>query len=70
MGRCPSKALIYPEDYPKVPNAKPRFIDEYILEQLNGHLDKLPPYIATMTMIIQECGMRVSELCTLKRVVY
>ncbi|PDY79738.1 transposase [Bacillus cereus] len=66
-GDAPSKALIYPEDYPKVPNAKPRFINEYVLEQLNSHLDKLPPYIATMTMIIQECGMRISELCTLKK---
>ncbi|MFH7553123.1 tyrosine-type recombinase/integrase, partial [Enterobacter hormaechei] len=63
----PSKVLIYPEDYPKIPRAKPRFIDEYVLEQLNSHLDKLPEYIATMTMIVQECGMRISELCTLKK---
>ncbi len=27
----PSKVLIYPEDYPKIPRAKPRFIDEYVL---------------------------------------
>ena len=38
----PSKLLIYPEDYPKIPRAKPRFIDEFVLEQLNSHLDKLP----------------------------
>src|SRR5699024_12756797 len=63
----PSKVLIYPEDYPKIPRAKPRFIDEYVLEQLNSHLDKLPEYIATMTMIVQECGMRIRELCTLKK---
>lgn len=63
----PSKLLIYPEDYTKIPRAKPRFIDEFVLEQLNSHLDKLPEYIATMTMIIQECGMRISELCTLKK---
>lgn len=63
----PSKFLIYQEDYPKVPKASPRFIDEYVLEQLNCHLDKLPSYIATMVMIIQECGMRISELCTLKK---
>src|SRR5699024_12878014 len=63
----PSKILIYPEDYPKIPRAKPRFIDEFVLEQLNSHLDKLPEYIATMTMIVQECGMRISELCTLKK---
>ncbi|WP_052998216.1 site-specific integrase [Staphylococcus aureus] len=63
----PSKILIYSEDYPKIPRAKPRFIDEFVLEQLNSHLDKLPEYIATMTMIVQECGMRISELCTLKK---
>ncbi|WP_144525370.1 tyrosine-type recombinase/integrase [Bacillus sp. DE0042] len=63
---APSKILIYPEDYPKVPNNKPRYIDDYVLEQLNNKIDKLPQEIATMTMIIQECGMRISELCTLK----
>lgn len=63
----PSKVLIFQEDYPKVPKAQPRYIDEHILEQLNGKLDKLEPYIATMVMILQECGMRISELCTLKK---
>ncbi|MDK8643855.1 MULTISPECIES: tyrosine-type recombinase/integrase [Bacillaceae] len=63
----PSRMLIYQEDYPKVTKANPRFIDEFVLEQLNNHLDKLPPYIATMVMVIQECGMRISELCTLKK---
>ena len=52
---------------PKVPKALPRYIDEHILEQLNGKLDKLEPYIATMVMVLQECGMRISELCTLKK---
>lgn len=63
----PSKILIFQEDYPKVPKALPRYIDEHILEQLNGKLDKLEPYIATMIMVLQECGMRISELCTLKK---
>lgn len=63
----PSKTLIFQEDYPKVPKAQPRYIDEYVLEQLNEKLDKLEPYIATMVMVLQECGMRISELCTLKK---
>ncbi|CAK6476445.1 tyrosine-type recombinase/integrase [Bacillus sp. EB93] len=63
----PSKMLIFPEDYPKLVRAQPRYIDEYVLEQLNGKLDKLEPYIATMVMVLQECGMRISELCTLKK---
>lgn len=63
----PQKTLIYPEDYPKMVRPTPRFIDEYVLEQLNKKLDKLPKHIATMVMIIQECGMRISELCSLKK---
>ncbi|WP_423231399.1 tyrosine-type recombinase/integrase [Bacillus cereus] len=63
----PQKTLIYPEDYPKMVRPTPRFIDDYVLEQLNKKLDKLPKYIATMVMIIQECGMRISELCSLKK---
>ncbi|OKL38238.1 tyrosine-type recombinase/integrase [Domibacillus mangrovi] len=63
----PSKTLIFQEDYPKVPKAQPRYIDEHVLEQLNRKLDKLEPYIATMVMVLQECGMRISELCTLKK---
>lgn len=66
-GDLPSRMLIFQEDYPKVPKAQPRYIDEHVLEQLNGKLDKLEPYIATMVMVIQECGMRISELCTLKK---
>lgn len=64
---APSKILIFKEDYPRIPKAIPRYIDDMILLQLNSKLNKLQPYLATMVMIIQECGMRVSELCTLKR---
>ena len=63
----PTKLLIYPEDFPRTTRSKPRFIDEYVLEQLNSYLDELPGYIAAMVLIIQECGMRISELCTLKK---
>jgi integrase len=63
---APLKRLIFQEDYNKEVKAKPRYIDEYVLVQLNKVLDKLPDDIATMTLILQECGMRISELCTLK----
>lgn len=63
----PQRTLIYPEDYPKTVKPAPRFIDDFVLEQLNKKLDKLPTYIATMVMVIQECGMRISELCSLKK---
>src|SRR5699024_3980410 len=55
-----SKILIFQEDYPKVQKAQPRYINEHVLEQVNGKLDKLEPYIATMVMVLQECGMRIS----------
>ncbi|WP_375292991.1 tyrosine-type recombinase/integrase [Clostridium estertheticum] len=63
---APVKKLIFPEDYSKGIIKKPRFIDEYVLEQLNKVVHELPDYIARMTLILQECGMRISELCTLK----
>lgn len=36
-----SKILIFQEDYPKVPKALPRYIDEHILKQLKDQVQKL-----------------------------
>src|SRR5699024_7689048 len=63
----PSTILLYQEDFPKEIKSKPRYIDHYILEKMNSKIDKLDQKTATMVMIIQECGMRISELCTLKK---
>lgn len=63
----PSTILIFQEDYPREVRATPRYINDYVLEQLNRKIDKLDQTTATMVMIIQECGMRISELCTLER---
>lgn len=57
--------LIRKEDYPKSPKSLPRYIPEDVLQQLNQHLDKLPPPITRMVLVIQECGLRVGELCSL-----
>ncbi|MEG4070838.1 tyrosine-type recombinase/integrase [Microcoleus sp. Pol11C2] len=62
----PDKRLIYNEDFPRMGQAQPRFIPEDVLAQLNQHLDKLPPHIMRMNIVLQECGMRISELCCLK----
>lgn len=59
----PDKRLIYSEDFPKHTRAQPRFIPEEVMEQLNQNLESLPPHIARMTVILQECGMRIGELC-------
>ncbi|MBD2123418.1 site-specific integrase [Trichocoleus sp. FACHB-262] len=59
----PDKRLIYSEDFPKHTRAQPRFIPEEVMEQLNQNLESLPPHIARMVLILQECGMRIGELC-------
>jgi len=58
--------LIYKEDFPKIPELAPKFIPQEVLDQLNKHIDSLPKPVARMLLVLQECGMRVSELCTLK----
>lgn len=40
----------------------PRFIPDDVLKQLNQHLMNLPEPVQRMVLIIQECGLRVSEL--------
>ena len=44
----------------------PRFIAEDVLQQLNVHLNDLRPVYRGMTLVLEECGMRIGELCTLK----
>lgn len=59
--------LIYKEDIPKqLTKFQPRYIPQEVLDQLNQHLDSLPESIMRMALVIQESGMRVSELCRLK----
>jgi integrase/DNA-directed RNA polymerase subunit RPC12/RpoP len=57
--------LFQKEDYPKRDKAIPRYIPEEVIFQLNQHLDKLPPPIMRMVLVLQECGLRVGELCLL-----
>ncbi len=59
------KCLIYPSDYPKPSKHLPKYIPTYVIEQLNQHLDALPPYIMRMVLILQETGRRISEVCCL-----
>lgn len=44
----------------------PRFIPDDVLKKFNQHLDALPDPVRRMTLVIQECGMRVSELVSLR----
>ena len=61
----PEKALIYDEDFPPPERYQPRYIPETVLAQLNQHLGALPVPVMRMVLILQECGMRISELCLL-----
>jgi len=62
----PEKRLIFDEDIPRRAKPLPRPIPESVLELLNQHLDSLPEPFKTMTIVLQECGMRISELCHLQ----
>ncbi|BAZ18068.1 integrase family protein [Calothrix sp. NIES-4071] len=57
--------LVRKEDYPKRDKALPRYIPEEVIGQLNQHLDVLPEPIMRMVLVIQECGLRIGELCQL-----
>jgi integrase len=57
--------LIFPDDLARVPKTAPRDIPEEVLEQLRAHLSTLPTTLLRMVVILLECGMRISELCSL-----
>ena len=59
----PNKRLIYREDFPKHTKAQPRYIPEEVMEQLNNHLESLDTLYARIVLVLQECGMRIGELC-------
>ncbi len=43
----------------------PKFIPDDVLRKLNQHLEVLPEPVQRMVLVIQECGLRVSELVSL-----
>ena len=57
--------LIYDEDLPSPRKRQPRFLPQIILDQLHQHMETLDPSILRLLLILEECGMRISELCTL-----
>jgi integrase len=59
----PDKRFFYDEDFPRLEKRQPRFIPEEVITQLNENLDALPDNIKRMVLILQEVGMRISELC-------
>ena len=63
----PERRLIYSEDFPRIPKTQPRYIPEEVMSQLNQHIEALPPQIMRMVLVLQEVGMRIGELCELKK---
>ena len=61
----PQPYLIREGDYPKKEKLQPRYIPEEVIFQLNQHLSVLPEPVMRMVLVIQECGLRIGELCQL-----
>src|SRR5258708_5430990 len=67
LGRLdlPKERLIFDDDLPKEKKTLPREIPEEILAQIREHLETLDTMMLRMVTILLECGLRISELCTL-----
>jgi integrase/recombinase XerD len=64
-GGITDRPLIYRDDYPRLGAAVPRYLPSEVLNQLEAHLQRLPDTLQRMTRILAECGMRISELCSM-----
>jgi len=62
----PKETLFYNDDYTSTVKILPSFYDEATIIAINTHLEKLPLLIARMFYVLQNVGMRISELCELK----
>jgi integrase len=60
-----SERMIFDEEIPRPPKLQPRYIPAAVLDQLNSHLGNLKAPWMQMVLILQECGMRISELLQL-----
>jgi integrase/recombinase XerD len=57
-----SERMIYDEEVPQPPKPQPRYIPSAVLDQLNKHLGTMKAPWMQMVLVLQECGMRLSEL--------
>jgi integrase/recombinase XerD len=58
--------LIYQEDHPKIPKNISRYMPESVVQQLHQNIKFLDDNLRRMFSVLLECGMRVSELVSLK----
>jgi integrase len=54
--------MIYDEEVPRSSKPQPRYLSSAVLDQLNQHLTHLTAPWRRKILILQECGMRISEL--------
>jgi site-specific recombinase XerD len=57
--------VIFDSDFPKAVKRLSREIPEEVLKQVRKHLETLDTTTLRMVVILLECGMRISELCSL-----
>lgn len=62
----PSETLIANSDYRRKDKTAPKYFSEEELKQINKHMNELPIQIARMLFVIQNIGLRISDLCSLK----
>lgn len=61
----PVQTLLLSDDVKKKHKVLPRFYEDDVLRQINENLEHLPVQIARMVFVLQNVGMRISELCNL-----
>lgn len=58
----PAKEIIFVEDYVKIVHHVPNFFTDNELRQMNEHLKELPVQHGRAFFILENCGMRTSDL--------
>ena len=64
LDNFPTKPLILNTDFRKIVHKLPSFFTDNELKQMNDHIEDLPIQIGRMFFILENCGMRVSDICS------
>ena len=69
LAGLPHNAVIYEEELPDRDDGLPRFVPEFVMNQLESdtHLDQLPsPTARHLIVLMIETGLRIGDACTLE----
>lgn len=66
IDEAPTKTLIVSKDYSKKDKTLPKYFSDNELKQINECIKELPLQVARMFFVIENVGMRISDLCSLK----